>query len=199
MDTFGREIEFEGFDRVVRIESWGVSIVQKKDIPTYVEGPLIEACEIFFDKNIITTLSSANLEGGEVAYIDIDYTSLSSTNRQIIEEMGCEIIINHGSNQWKDIRLGIPISKESDVVEIERYFSVAARKFEMQSPLGLWVKDSIGLWHARYAADEIFYAKECNFYHDESSGLFFWSEELLRRARMYQRDVSKALDTTISL
>lgn len=58
----------------------------KEDIKRYVEKPLIPMANYLYDLNILTTMTSANLNYNR-AYIIIDYDTLSEENKEIANSL----------------------------------------------------------------------------------------------------------------
>ncbi|GHV26783.1 hypothetical protein FACS1894176_07920 [Bacteroidia bacterium] len=70
-------------------ETAGRTITEKKEIKNMVEAPLVNACEILFDKNIPTFDSSANTENNKKeAWISIIFDELSEENKEIALKNG---------------------------------------------------------------------------------------------------------------
>ena len=85
----------DSIENVEKIESSRVILRTREDIDKFVEAPLVDACKIFYDKNIETLLSSANKgDVGHGAYIEIDFRSLSEENKEIGKKQG-ETYITH--------------------------------------------------------------------------------------------------------
>ena len=111
--------------------SRGILLTKKEQIRTFVEQPLVKACEIFWNKNIKTYESSANqkdIQSG-FCHITIDFNSLSPENREIairygkpISDIGVDVI---------DIK--IPISKDSTVDQISEKAVATANGFKKQT------------------------------------------------------------------
>lgn len=101
------------------IEQGGLTPDSKEELKTLVEAPLLEACQILYNKNIKTLFSSANkkdLSIGKV-YITIDYNSLSLKNQEIARNLG-EIHMSHGGTPVPAINLSIPVSEKTTVGQI---------------------------------------------------------------------------------
>lgn len=96
--------------QVEPIEERGISVQGSEDLKEVVESPLLEACQILYEKGIRTIMSSANkkdLSVGEV-YIIIDHDTLSPENKKLAESMG-KLHTTHGSIPTKAVKISIPI------------------------------------------------------------------------------------------
>lgn len=116
------------------ISEGGVEIQTREDLEKLVEPPLLEACQVLFDKRIRTIFSSANkydISSGE-GYITIDFDNLSPKNREIAKSIGGETHMTHGSEPVNAINLPIPISNDSTVGEINKASLEIVSKFENQ-------------------------------------------------------------------
>ncbi len=106
----------------------------REDIPRYIEQPLVEACRILYDKNVPTTLTSANRE--DIAYgavtMFIDYGSLTPANREIACELGS---VRRVPNSPRSIvQIEIPIAADSTVGSVSADAVAIAERFEEQPP-----------------------------------------------------------------
>ncbi len=114
-------------------ETSGLIFRDHADIERYVEGPLREACRIFLDKNIRTTTSSANIEDGRTeAYIALDASTLSATNRSIAKETGG--IFSSSEHGGDAITFTMSIGQSTRIADITNYFNNIANGFELQFP-----------------------------------------------------------------
>lgn len=114
------------------IEEGGISVQSREDLRYFVEAPLLEACQLLFDKGVKTAFSSANRKDiGRSGYIAIEYDSLTDTNKEIGKRLGTEGKI-HGSIPKKGIYLEIPISETSTLGEIKAKALELANQFEDQ-------------------------------------------------------------------
>lgn len=113
----------------------------RSDVKKLVEYPLLDCCLILWDKNILTVQSSANKDDvnslyGRLAYIDIDYTSLSEKNKRIAEVLGG--IIRTDRERRRLIRLEYLIEdKNLDVEIIREVFIKMALRFRKQK--AIWI------------------------------------------------------------
>lgn len=114
-------------------KSRNILITKREDIRELVEEPLIKACEIFWDKNIKTYESSANVKDikEKVCYISLDYGSLSEENRKIISEYGKPF----DDTGKLVIRIYIPVNEKTTKNEIEKESVEIANKFQKQAPI----------------------------------------------------------------
>jgi hypothetical protein len=117
-------------DQVEVIQETGTFITKRENIKKYVETPLVESCEILWDKNIRTVWSSCNAKDFSQGYgvIGIDYNTLSSENKIIAEEIG----------QLQEDRLGktlylkIPLNKNTTIEEAQKISIELANRFKKQ-------------------------------------------------------------------
>jgi hypothetical protein len=167
------------------IESPGSTVLKSKDeIPTYVEGPLVKAAKVLWDKGIGTVMSSANKKnaGEGRAYMSLDYKHLSAGNKEIVQKIG-RVVLKKGQT---DAYLEIPVTENTDVTEIEKKFTERAEQFERQE----------ATWIPRYSDDDIrkMYRLPSSFeikpqqlagtlIHDPESGLYFLSQEHIQKAK----------------
>ena len=102
----------------------------RKDIPKFVEKPLLKACLILYDKNIKTLTTSANANDiGQFAYIIIHYGSLSKENKRIGKRYGQVVRYDN----MKALTIKIPIQHpEVRVQEIEKKSVQIANAFKHQ-------------------------------------------------------------------
>lgn len=164
----------------------GLIIKTKEEIKKYVEKPLVEACEMLWDKGIKTWESSANKEDFKkigYAYIVIDYSSLSDENKMIADQSN-DIGEAHDSEDLiKVIELKIPIeSADMDQEKIEQKAIALASRFHSQP--AFWLpKFSLEDLKARYGyepeeeVDPEIFTKEEGFYYDTKEKSFYFSED----------------------
>ncbi len=95
-------------------QSRGIEINTREQIKELVEWPLVKGCEVFWDKNIRTTESSAN--SGDIqngfCYIRIDFDSLSEDNKKIAQRYG-EPRNDLGSNV---LEIRIPVNESPNII-----------------------------------------------------------------------------------
>lgn len=106
-------------DEVLPIQkTFGLQILNKENIKDFVEKPLVEACEIFWDKNIKTLESSANFQNIQnEGYIGLDFNSLSEENKEVARKYGEPHQLYVNNPDILCIRIPIPVN-ESDTVDI---------------------------------------------------------------------------------
>ena len=95
--------------------------------------PLLEACQILYDKKIKTLMSSANkkdLISGKV-YIAIDFDSLSPSNQELARNFG-KIYIMHGSIPRPAVNLEISVNQNTTIGQIKKAAKQLVFKFEQQ-------------------------------------------------------------------
>lgn len=111
----------------------------RADIGKYVETPLIPICEYLFDLNIQTTMSNANAKNGkDKAYIIINYDTLSSYNKNVLDKLMRENPSNFkvakfsvvGENQ--EMQISIPITEDTNVQTIVAFFEQMLKDLKMQ-------------------------------------------------------------------
>jgi len=110
----------------------GIVITKREQIKEIVEQPLVKTCEIFWDKNIQTYESSANNENIKtgVAYIRINFDSLSEENKKIAEQHGQPY--EETFNTGQVIELIIPIVGNETADEISDKAAGIANEFKKQ-------------------------------------------------------------------
>lgn len=115
------------------IEEGGFRVESREDLERWVEPPLLEACQVLFDKGIKTVFSSANKKDvGRTGYIAIDFESLTPENKAIAERIGQEGKI-HGVKVKKGIYLQLPITEASTLRDIKERALVLVSQLEDQS------------------------------------------------------------------
>lgn len=116
------------------LQSFGKPISNREYIKRIVDLPLIEACEILYDKNIKTVETSANqkdIESG-AGYISIDLKSLSEVNKLVAQAQGGRLSTLYKTNESDIYILEIPISKDMLVKDISKNATELANKFQKQ-------------------------------------------------------------------
>ncbi|MEX1113004.1 MAG: hypothetical protein WD603_02660 [Patescibacteria group bacterium] len=101
----------------------------RENIPRFVEQPLVEACQMLFDKNVRTTLTSANRHD-RVAVMFIDYDTLTPANRTVAGQIGRVRPIPDTSCSL--VQIEIPISADSTVGSVSADAAAVAELFEAQ-------------------------------------------------------------------
>lgn len=166
-------------------ESRNTMVRTREQLRELVEGPLLSACEEFYDKNIRTLSASANKQDIKygAAHIVIDFDSLSKENKEIGKQIG-EVYWADNINQL-DIK--ISISADSTFEEIKAFAESIAHKFTKQEMT----------WAPSYTLEQVrkIYGIDSNdesygieafadqFYYDKDKKLFYMSEEHARKAR----------------
>lgn len=113
---------------------FNVTLQKREDIKRIVELPLLEACELFWDKNIKTVESSANKENIQSGqgWILLDWESLSDENKQIAQSQNGRVRKAHGDSETLFYDLEIPMSKDILVKDISKNATELANKFQKQ-------------------------------------------------------------------
>jgi|CXWL01.1.fsa_nt_gi hypothetical protein len=112
------------------IEEGSLTPTSLEDLAKLVEAPLLEACQIFYDKGVETWMSSANKKDiaiGEV-HIIIRYDSLSERNKQIAEESGQRF--QYMNREY--IKITMQVSNTTTVQQISRHMTEVASRFDSQ-------------------------------------------------------------------
>lgn len=166
------------------VEGRNKTITAREQIKELVEKPLLEACQIMYDKNIRTLATSANkkdIEVGEV-YIIIDFDNLSEQNKIIAQKYNQPF--NH--DDINAVIINIKINNLTTSKEIEQKSIEIANNFHKQS----------ADWIAKYTLEDLknIYRIELSdtrfddpttwtdFYYDEKNKLFYLSEEHYKKA-----------------
>lgn len=164
-------------------------IVTRAQIKELVEAPLVQACEIFWDKNIETVSSSASKkhldEEGTCrpAHIILAFDSLSPENQQIAEGVG-EVVDFWGRSA---VNVKIPIESASITEEdISRKAVAIAQKFKKQEMVwapAYTIKEMLEIYRLdpsdeKYGPDLFV---ETGWHYDEKGKRFYISEEHCRK------------------
>lgn len=175
-------------------QSSGLIFSDRLDIQTYVEEPLVLACQALYDRNILTWSSSANSKDvGTWGYIAIDKTSLSEANLQICEGLPEENRTANTNGLPPDedsIFIYFPIGGSSTFQQIETRSLEISNKFVKQP----------ATWVPRYTFEEVKaiygikpgdndyeswttedFTGQDGYYYDTSACLFYHSEEHFRK------------------
>ena len=172
-----------------------MTITGRNNIIEYVEEPLVEACEIFYDKNIKTTSTSANRNDIEAGYVRliINYDFLSPANKKIAEEYGKLIKSDIGI---QSIIISILVNASTTVFEVVKRSKEIAESFEKQERLYPFEtftiderKEQMGLTDSEcndpYYDDGHNLIRNSDLYFDSKSELFYRSfEEFLNAMEM---------------
>lgn len=172
------------------------SITNRETISNIVEAPLIQACEILYDKNI-KTLESDNLG------ITLDYESLSKINKQIAHKY----FGGHGQSGEgiKITSISAILSENASDQEIEERYIRLANVFEKQ-PLS-WT----AIKTVKELAKEIFFiddisksnhspkdlAKTAGWYYDEETHLCFASKEHYEKLKEFKESFLEKITETM--
>ncbi len=121
-------------DQVLPIQkTFGLQILNKENIKDFVEKPLVEACEIFWDKNIKTLESSANFQniqnGG---YIGLDFNSLSEENKELAKQYGHPDQLYVNNPNILSVRIPIPMNESETVEAVSNRAVEIANRFNKQ-------------------------------------------------------------------
>lgn len=165
------------------IEQGGVPVVTRESLKDIVELPLLSACQELYDKNIQTSMTSANkkdVESGE-AYIIVYYDTLSDENKIVADQLG----ETYEYRKTKLTKMTIPVTAHSTVAEINEKALEIAHQFKTQ-PMS-WVpryslrelKKAVLLTEDAEGGPEMF----PHYFYDSESELFFMSEEHFRKAK----------------
>lgn len=160
----------------------------RSDIENFVAPPLLEACQILYDKNIRTLDSvwkhSEALDLGKVLLV-IDYDSLSEENKAIAETYGPIHQVGYQGQAMNTITLEIPVTPESSAEEIQKDANTQAQKFHWQ-PL-TWAPTYseagmkeffLGDPNAPYTLEDIQeWVEDTAWYYDQETKTFYRSKE----------------------
>ena len=113
----------------------GERVSSREELEELVEPPLLRACQMLFDKNVHTTVSSANknnLINGRVSFA-VDYGSLSDDNKKIVDRLNAEYKATLEPGQL--LRPGgfvMRVNTETTEPEIEAWSLSIAQQFQQQ-------------------------------------------------------------------
>jgi len=115
------------------IEEGGLTPQNREDLKMWVEAPLLDACQQFYDKGITTVFSSANQKdiSNGYAHIALDFDSLSPRNQEIALRLGEEGKI-HGSKPSRGVYLKIPVHSKTTAGDIKKAALEMVQQFEQQ-------------------------------------------------------------------
>ena len=114
------------------IEHGGLTPQDREGLRSLVEAPLLDACQLLYDKGVKTVFSSANRKDvGGSAHIAIDFDTLSANNKAIAARLGTEGMI-HGFKPRKGIYINFPITPQTTLGEIREASIAIAEQFEQQ-------------------------------------------------------------------
>ena len=113
------------------IEQGGLIVESKDNLAKVVEPPLLEACEILFDKKIETIMSSANKKDlGNKPHIIILYDTLTPQNKKISESMG--IVSDYMGKKYLKVEIPFLITEQTTVGQIRKAAKELVSKFVQQ-------------------------------------------------------------------
>lgn len=165
------------------IEESGITLARREDVSRLIEPPLRGACQALYDKNIETSMSSANkkdLVNGEV-YITIFFDSLSPENQEVAKSLSQ--VYEYGGRKY--VKITIPVTATTTVSEVEKAAIEIADKFKKQHMN----------WAPNYSLEEmrVIFADpklsledlkgDPNLFFDEERGRFYLSEEHSRKSK----------------
>jgi len=112
------------------IEGGGMTPQSKDDLARLVEAPLLEACQIFFDKGVETSMSSANRKDVEIGYVHliIRFDSLSSRNKKIASDLGERY--SHLNREY--LKITMPVDETTTAQKVSKHMSAIANQFDQQ-------------------------------------------------------------------
>ena len=178
----------EGLEEVQPIEESAGQKITRENMERFVEAPLIEACEILYDKNIRTLSSSANkkdIEKGE-AHIILDISTMSSENKEIAKKEGEEIGEYGG---FEAVEITIPI-EEGSGDEIREKSKQIASLFEEQEAKWIEKYSLEDLKNMFFLKEEDFddnnleeLANELGFYYSSEDGFFYENKEYYEKKK----------------
>lgn len=116
-------------------ESGYVKMPTRDELASLVELPILNACQILWDKNIITGMSSANKKDvGLCAYIQLPKKYLSEENLAVLETIPNVSEYLNGMTE-ETAKISYPVNDESTVEEVSSYFDKIAGMFSSQDIL----------------------------------------------------------------
>lgn len=95
------------------------------DLEKIVELSLLKACQIFYDKNIQTLSTNANIHNGFDGYLIFDYAFMSEENQGIARTLDATIRPYDG---YDAVIINFPLNPETLIGEIED-FSGAIKRY----------------------------------------------------------------------
>lgn len=184
-------IKLSEVDRIA--ESRCRMVLERIELKKLVETPLLEACEILYDKNIRTTETSANAENIKYSRkvgIVIDFDTLSTENKEIARKL-CQIGNNHPDG-YTAASIEIPVSESTTVAEIKKEVEAIVKQFKLQpliwSP-GMTIQEMRQLYTIDPGDEnyppESFLDPESKLYYDEETRLFYVSKEHFKKTKAY--------------
>lgn len=121
----------------------GAFVKDREDLRKIIEEPCLPACLTLYDKNIQTVNSSANKrEIGGQAYIGINYDSLDENNKQILDQLILNGIIeqlnlsdNPEQRGGRDVMIKVPVFEDDTVGKVSDRFMQIVSAFQQQDVL----------------------------------------------------------------
>lgn len=115
----------------------------REDLRKIIEEPCLPACLILYDKNIQSVNSSANSrEIGGQAYIGINYDSLDESNKQVLDQLiqngivePLELSDNPNQRGGRDFAIKVPIFEDDTVGKVSDRFMQIVSSFHQQDVL----------------------------------------------------------------
>lgn len=179
-------------DHVEPITFSSFKVMERRQLELLVELPLLPACELLYDLNVSTIISSANCNQNaddDLPFITLNYDALSEENKRIADTQ-CKIIFSGGM-----VLASIVIEMPSDrsVLKIAQAALKVAEQFQHQSLswAGLtreqikegvvnsgWI-DPVLAGLTDVPLDE----RLAEFFLDPATGLYYGSQELLDKQR----------------
>jgi hypothetical protein len=164
------------------------SVATLGELESVVKGPALPACKNLFMKNIRTISSSTIQETSPLAYVDIDFTTLSEDNKRIALEIGVPVSIGK-DRKITGIKIAIPLAACPDDESIATALFELSEHFARQ-PL-LWapgqtlaeLKSEFRIPDNEEVDPQDFVVYE-GYYYDPETSLFFLSEELCRNSKI---------------
>lgn len=169
-------------NEVEPIEQGGVAVVARESLKDIVELPLLAACQELYDKNIQTSMTSANkkdIETGE-AYITLVYDTLSDENKIVADSLA-EM---HEYRGKKYAKLIIPVTAQTTVAELGKRALEIASKFKKQ-PF-TWAHPCTLEELRKIYGDQkgqLQVGDFTNYFYDADAKLFYASEEHFRKVK----------------
>lgn len=133
---------------VVPLERHPTTFRARSQIAAFVEVPLLRACELFFDKGIITIESSTShsLVPQTLSWIQLEYETLSPSNREIGRRIGTYTLDRRGLV----IDLEYPTTPATLVETVSDHFVNLANQFERQEAVQKYFTREEAMYWASY-------------------------------------------------
>lgn len=113
-------------------ESGYITMPSREELAGLVEMPILNACQMLWDKNIITGMSSANRKDvGRFAYIDLPVEYLSDENIGVLASIdGVEEVRDQAFQE--SLKVYYPVKEDTTVEEVKEHFESIANMLMMQ-------------------------------------------------------------------